>query len=252
MTQIGQFQSFDGETIAYHRAGRGRTVLLLHGFIASAQANWIDPGIFQKLVEAGFEVVAPDLRGHGRSAAPTDPARWPPDVLSRDQQSLTVALGLSDYDLVGYSLGARTAVRFMVGGARPRRAVLGGMGDSGVMQAGARAAMFADSIRHGEKAADPRAGKYIQARIKAQGLDPQALLGVLSSFVPTTAGDLADLPVPTLIVCGQDDQDNGSAEGLAAVMPRARAVRIAGDHLTAVAEPQLATEIIDFLTDPAA
>jgi pimeloyl-ACP methyl ester carboxylesterase len=126
------------------------------------------------------------------------------------------------------------------------------MGDSGVMQAGARAAMFADSIRHGEKAADPRAGKYIQARIKAQGLDPQALLGVLSSFVPTTAEDLADLPVPTLIVCGQDDQDNGSAEGLAAVMPRARAVRIAGDHLTAVAEPQLATEIIDFLTDPAA
>lgn len=248
MIKLSRFQSFDGEEIAYHRAGQGRPVLLLHGFIASAQANWIDPGIFQKIVEAGFDVIAPDLRGHGGSAAPTDPAFWPPDVLSRDQQALIATLGLTDYDLVGYSLGARTAVRFMVGGARPRRAVLGGMGDSGVMQAGARAAMFADSIRNGENAADPRAGKYIQARMKALGLDPTALLGVLSSFVPTTADDLTALSIPTLVVCGRDDQDNGSAEGLAAVMPHARAVRIAGDHLTAVAEPQLATEIIGFLS----
>jgi pimeloyl-ACP methyl ester carboxylesterase len=250
MIQTCQFQSFDGETIAYRRDGRGRTVILLHGFIASAQTNWIDPGIFQKVVEAGFDVVAPDLRGHGASAAPTDPAKWPQDVLARDQTALVAALGLTDYDLVGYSLGARTAVRFMVGGARPRRAVLGGMGDSGVMQAGARAAMFEDSIRNGEKAADPRAGKYIQARIRALGLNPAALLGVLSSFVATSADDLAGLDVPTLIVCGQDDQDNGSAEGLATAMPQARAVRIPGDHLTAVAEPQLAAEIVGFLKAP--
>jgi pimeloyl-ACP methyl ester carboxylesterase len=247
MITTEQFASFDGAQIAYRTAGEGRPVLMLHGFIASAQANWIDPGIFQAVVDAGFRVIAPDLRGHGDSAAPEDAAAWPGDVLPMDQEALIAHLGLTDYDLVGYSLGARTAVRMLVRGARPRRCVLGGMGDSGVMQAGARAAMFEDSIRNGEAAANPQTGKYIQARIKAGGMNPQALLGVLASFVPTTADDLAGIPTPSLIVCGRDDDDNGSAEGLAAAMPDARAVRIAGNHLTAVAEPALASEITGFL-----
>lgn len=242
------FDSFDGQPIAIHRVGEGRPVLLLHGFIATARLNWFDPGIAEALAGAGFEVIAPDLRGHGESAAPEEASAWPGDVLARDQAALVAHLGLTDYDLVGYSLGARTAVRFMVGGARPRRCVLGGMGDSGVMQAGARAAMFEDSIRNGENAKDPRAGKYIQARIKAGGFNARALLGVLTSFVPTTAQDLAGLDVPTLVVCGEDDADNGSPEKLAMAMPNAKAVRVPGDHLTAVAEPALAKAVVDFLT----
>lgn len=231
-----------------HRLGAGRPVLMLHGFIASAKLNWVEPGIAQAVADAGFEVIAPDLRGHGESAAPEDASAWPGDVLARDQEALVAHLGLSDFDLVGYSLGARTAVRCLVRGMRPRRCVLGGMGDSGVMQAGARAAMFEDSIRNGEKASDPRAGKYIQARIRAGGFNPQALLGVLSSFVATTAENLAGLHVPTLIVCGQDDADNGSPERLALAMPNAKAVRVPGDHLTAVGEPQLASEIVGYLS----
>ena len=241
------FDSFDGQRIAIHRLGTGRPVLMLHGFIANARLNWFEPGIAQAVADAGFEVIAPDLRGHGDSAAPEAASAWPGDVLARDQAALVKHLGLTDYDLVGYSLGARTAVRFMVGGARPRRCVLGGMGDTGIMEAGARAAMFEDSIRHGETARDPRAGKYIQARIKAGGFNPQALLGVLSSFVPTTAQDLAALDVPTLVICGQDDADNGSAEKLAMAMPNAKAVRVPGDHLTAVAEPALARAMVEFL-----
>jgi pimeloyl-ACP methyl ester carboxylesterase len=241
------FDSFDGQRIAIHRAGSGRPVLLLHGFIANARLNWFEPGIAETLAEAGFEVIAPDLRGHGGSAAPEAASAWPGDVLARDQAALVGHLGLTDYDLVGYSLGARTAVRFMVGGARPRRCVLGGMGDSGVMQAGDRAAMFEDSIRNGENARDPRAGKYIQARIRAGGFNPRALLGVLTSFTPTTAQELAGLDVPTLVVCGADDADNGSPEKLAAAMPNAKAVRVPGNHLTAVAEPRLAQAIVGFL-----
>ncbi|HYE45484.1 MAG TPA: alpha/beta fold hydrolase [Caulobacter sp.] len=243
-----QFTSFDGETIAVHRLGEGRPVLMLHGFIASARLNWVEPGIAQAVADAGFEVIAPDLRGHGDSAAPEAASAWPGDVLARDQEALAASLGLTDFDLVGYSLGARTAVRCLVRGMRPRRCVLGGMGDSGIMQAGARAAMFEDSIRHGENARDPRAGKYIQARIRAGGLNPQALLGVLASFVPTTAEDLAGLDVPTLVLCGEDDADNGSPERLAAAMPNAKAVRVPGDHLTTVAEPRLAAEMVAYLT----
>ncbi|ATQ44382.1 alpha/beta fold hydrolase [Caulobacter mirabilis] len=241
------FASFDGAPIAVHEIGEGRPTLMLHGFIATAELNWILPGIADRVAAAGRRVIMPDLRGHGGSAAPTDPATWSPDILPRDQEALIKGLGLSDYDLVGYSLGARTAVRMLVRGATPERVVLGGMGDSGVMAAGMRAAMFEDSIRNGEKAADPKAGKIIQARIRQGGFVPEALLGVLSSFVPTTEDELRKLDRPILAVCGELDQDNGSPERLAELLPRGVAQRVPGTHLSAVAEPALAEAIVAFL-----
>lgn len=245
--QTTTFASFDGAPIAVHTLGEGRPTLMLHGFIASADLNWVQPGIAAKVAAAGRRVIMPDLRGHGQSAAPTDPASWPGDVLAMDQEALISHLALTDYDLVGYSLGARTAVRMLVRGSRPKRVALGGMGDSGVLKAGARAAMFEDSIRNGENAADPRAGKIIQARIRQGGFKPEALLGVLASFVPTTGADLAALDLPILAVSGEKDDDNGSAEGLATLLPQGVAKRVPGDHLSAVGEPALADAIVAFL-----
>lgn len=244
---LHRFQSFDGVEIAWRTLGEGPPALMLHGFLADAMLNWVEPGIATAVVEAGFQVIAPDLRGHGRSQAPESPYGYPLDVLARDQEALLEHLGITDYVLAGYSLGARTAVRMMVRGARPRRAALGGMGDSGVMEAGARAAMFEDAIVHGEAAADPRAGRYIQAVMRQRGLKPAPMLGVLGSFVATTADDLRALRTPTLVVSGDRDQDNGSAEGLAALLPDARALRVPGDHLTAVIEPALARAIAQHL-----
>jgi pimeloyl-ACP methyl ester carboxylesterase len=254
MSDLHRFQSFDGVSIGYRTlggsAGEGWPTVLLHGFLASAEANWFLPGIAAALAAAGRRVIAPDLRGHGRSDAPADPAAWPSDVLAADQEALVAHLHLQDYDLVGYSLGARTAVRMLARGAKPRRLVLGGMGgmgDSGLMAAGARAAMFEDAIRHGEAARDPRAGRRVQAMMAAGGLKPQAMLGVLSSFVATSAEEIARIDVPTLVVAGVRDDDNGAIEALAAMMPDARAVRVPGDHLSAVMEPALAGEIVGFL-----
>lgn len=245
--QTTTFASFDGAQIAVHTLGEGRPTLMLHGFIASAELNWIMPGIAARVAAAGRRVIMPDLRGHGASAAPTDAASWLPDILAMDQEALLTHLGLTNYDLVGYSLGARTAVRMLVRGARPGRVALGGMGDSGVLRAGARAAMFEDSIRNGENAADPRAGKVIQARIRHGGFKPEALLGVLASFVPTTEADLAALDLPILAVSGERDEDNGSPERLAALLPQGQAARVPGDHLSAVGEPALAEAIVAFL-----
>lgn len=248
---MSRFQSFDGVSIAYRTLGEGWPTILLHGFLASAEANWFLPGIAAAVAAAGRKVIAPDLRGHGRSDAPGDPAAWPGDVLARDQEALIAHLHLKDYDLVGYSLGARTAVRMAVRGARPRRLVLGGMGDSGLMAAGARAAMFEDAIRHGDAAKDPRAGRRVQAMIAAGGLRPEAMLGVLGSFTPTTAAEIAAIDIPTLVIAGQRDDDNGSVEGLAAMMPDARGLRVPGDHLSAVMEPALASGIVEFLEEEA-
>jgi pimeloyl-ACP methyl ester carboxylesterase len=247
MTETFTFKSFDGAEIAVHTLGEGRPTLMLHGFLASAELNWVLPGIAGRIAAAGRKAIMPDLRGHGRSAAPTDLSAWPGDALAADQEALLTHLGVTDYDLVGYSLGARTAVRTLVRGARPGRCALGGMGDSGIMQAGDRAAMFEDSIRNGETAKDPRAGRYIQALMAQRGLKPQAMLGVLASFVVTTEAELRAIPTPTIAVSGVDDEDNGSPERLAALMQDARSLRVPGNHLTAVAEPALAKAFVDFL-----
>lgn len=241
------FSSFDGCAIAYRILGQGRPTLMIHGFLADAEVNWFKPGIAAAVAGLGRQVIAPDLRGHGASGAPTERAAWPGDVLVKDQEALIAHLGLSDYDLVGYSLGARTAARLMVRGARPGRAVLGGMGESGIMHAGERAELFEDAIRHGAKARDPRMGRAVQAMIASRGLKTEALLGVIASFVETTEAELRSIPTPTLVVSGADDHDNGSPQALAALLPGGRSRIVPGDHMTAVGDPGLTQAITRFL-----
>src|SRR5690606_15791199 len=115
-----------------HRLGEGRPVLLLHGLFSNARTNWIKFGHAQRLADAGFAAIMPDLRAHGESAAPHDPAAYPANVLVNDVQVLAEALGLTEFDLVGFSLGARTAAAAVIAGLRPRRLVLAGMGLDGL------------------------------------------------------------------------------------------------------------------------
>ena len=128
------YPGFDGAPLTLHRLGAGRPVILLHGLFSSAHVNWIKYGTAAQLSAAGFECLMPDLRAHGTSAAPHDPAAYPADVLVRDFEALIAHLGLGSYDLVGFSLGSRTAARAVIAGARPRRLVLSGMGLEGLAQ----------------------------------------------------------------------------------------------------------------------
>lgn len=242
-----RFASFDGAGIAFTVIGEGRPTLLLHGFLASADLNFVQPGIAGRIAQDGRQVILPDLRGHGASDAPEDASAYPADALAMDQEALLKHLNLTDYDLVGYSLGARTATRMLVRGGRPGRCVLGGMGDSGIMDVAARRAFFADGIVNGANAKAAQAGAYIQAALKQRGLKPHAMLNVLAQQVDTRADELARIDVPVLIVSGADDADNGSAEKLAALLPDATAARVPGDHLTAVIAPELAETIAGFL-----
>jgi pimeloyl-ACP methyl ester carboxylesterase len=178
---------------------------------------------------------------------PEDESAYPADVLALDGDALISHLGLSDYDLVGYSLGARTAVRMLVRGARPRRCVLGGMGASGVIGSAQRAAFFADAITNGERSANPQAAKIIAGMIERAHLKPQVMMHVLKSQVQTPVEALAAIETPILVVSGAEDDDNGSAEDLAALLPNARAMRTPGNHLSAVNAPELAHAIVEFL-----
>src|ERR1039458_3796179 len=59
-------------------------VILAHGFAADHRINWVVPGVVDALVAAGRRVLAPDARGHGRSAKPHDPAAPAGEATARD------------------------------------------------------------------------------------------------------------------------------------------------------------------------
>ncbi len=245
-----RFTASDGCSIAYVTLGEGRPALLLHGFLASAGANWLAPGVAQKVASTGRQVIAPDLRGHGNSDKPTSAAAYPSDVLARDQEELLAHLGIGSFDLVGYSLGARTAVRMLARGARPSRVVLAGMGDSGIVSVERRQAFFEELIRNGSASRHPEAGRLVHAMMGQSGLAPEAMLHVLAQQLSTPPEVLAGIDVPALVISGTQDEDNGSAEGLTAMLPNAIAVRVPGNHMTAFAQPTFADELAAFLGRP--
>jgi pimeloyl-ACP methyl ester carboxylesterase len=238
----------DGVGLAVHELGEGPPVVLLHGFMSSARGNWFSPRLAQALAQTGHRVIAPDARGHGESDAPTDLAAWPADIMADDVLALVEQLDLTDFDLVGYSMGARTAMRVCARGLKPRRLVTGGMGAEGIMSAGPRAEMFEDAIRHGERSGDPVIGRAIDGLLASQGLARDAMLGVLASFHPTTEAEIRAVACPALVMLGEDDHDNGSAETLAAWLPQGQSLRTPGDHGTTVSTAEFREALVGFLS----
>jgi pimeloyl-ACP methyl ester carboxylesterase len=239
---------FGGARLAVHRLGAGRAVLLLHGLFSSAQVNWIKFGHAQKLADAGFEAIMPDLRAHGQSAAPHDPAAYPGDVLVRDALAVVDQLGLTDYDLGGFSLGSRTSVRGVLSGLVPRRLMLGGMGIEGLGNWAQRSAFFVDAIdRYDEiKHGDP--AFVARSFMRTQKVDLVAARLLLQSVDDTPPEALAAVSMPTLVVCGADDHDNGSAPALAEALPDARYVEIPGTHMSSVTQREMGEAMVAFLT----
>ena len=246
---VQYFAGRDGAKLAYRELGQGRPVVLIHGYFSNATTNWIRYGHAATIAAAGFRVIMPDLRGHGDSAKPHDPAAYPPDILADDGFALIETLGLTEYALGGYSLGGRTTVRMLARGAAPAGAVVAGMGLDGIVHASARNEHFR-RILENQGRWDRRSpeGKA-EAFMKSTGADPVAGLHLLDSNVDTPAGALAAITVPVLVLAGDEDNDNGTAEDLAAALPLGRAGRVPGNHMSAVAQPDLGRAIAAYLTE---
>lgn len=245
-------EGWGGARLAVHRMGpkntKARPVLLLHGLFSSAQTNWIKFGTAQKLVDAGFEAIMPDLRAHGQSDAPHDPSAYPTDVLVRDVQALVSALGQEEYDLGGFSLGARTSVAAVLAGLKARRLVLGGMGLEGLDGWARRTAFFSEAIDHygSYKRGDPQ---YVaQQFMKSQEVDRTAMKLLLASVDDISPDDLAAIAMPTLAVCGADDGDNGSAPALAEALPQGSYAEVPGTHMSSVTQSEFGEAIVSFLS----
>jgi pimeloyl-ACP methyl ester carboxylesterase len=145
---LKHFRGRDGLELAYREMGTGRPLLLIHGFFSTATINWMRYGHAAKIAARGHRLIMPDLRGHGDSAKPHDGAFYPPDVLADDGFALIEHLGLTDYDLGGYSLGARTTLRMLARGARPGRAIVAGMGLDGIIDTTGRGGFFRNLLTH--------------------------------------------------------------------------------------------------------
>ncbi len=238
----------DGVQLAYHELGERRPVIMLHGLFSDAYVNWIKFGHAARIAADGFRVIMPDLRAHGQSGKPHGEQYYPRGILARDLRELIELLDLSDFDLGGFSLGARTTVEGVGEGLQPRRAFLGGAGLEGLRNWKRRKTFFLEAIEMFDRVqrGDPH---WLSIQfMKSQRVDRVAAAQLLESFEDAFMAWLEAFTMPTLVVCGSEDDDNGSAEELANILPNAIFEEVPGTHMSSVTKPQLGEAIANFLS----
>jgi len=223
-------------------------VILLHGLFSDANMNWIRFGSAEQIATGGFRVIMPDARAHGLSGKPHGEQYYPKGILARDLTELVAQLGLSEYDLGGFSLGARTTVEGVGKGLKPRRAILGGAGLEGLENWKRRKTFFLEAIELFDKVqrGDPH---WLSIQfMKSQKVDLVAARQLLDSFEDAFMDWLQAFAMLTLVVCGSEDDDNGSAEELAAELPNATFREVPGTHMSSITKPEFGAAIAQFLT----
>jgi len=244
---IHHWTASDGVDLAYHELGEGRPVVLLHGLFSDANMNWIKFGHAARIAGEGFRVIMPDLRAHGASGRPHGVEFYPKGILARDLRELVAELDLTDFDLGGFSLGSRTTVEGVGEGLRPRRAILGGAGLEGLRNWERRKTFFLEAIEMFDtvQRGDPH---WLSIQfMKSQKVDRVSAGQLLESFEDTFMDWLQAFTMPTLVICGSEDDDNGSAEELANVLPAAVFREVPGTHMSSVTKPQFGEAIAEFL-----
>ena len=190
----------------------------------------------------------PDLRAHGLSGKPHGAEHYPRGILARDLRELVAHLGLTEFDLGGFSLGARTTVEAVGEGLRPRRAVLGGAGLEGLRNWKRRKTFFLEAIALFDKVqrGDPH---WLSIQfMKSQKIDRVAAALLLESFEDAfmdwlrglhhaDAGGLRRARTTTTV----------RPRSWPNVLPNAIFEEVPGTHMSSVTKPQLGEAIADFL-----
>ncbi len=192
-------------------------VILIHGFATSTLTTWREPGWFDLLHDAGRRAMGIDLLGHGDAPKPTNAA----DYIDLSGPVLA-QMPDSPVDVIGYSLGARTAMEIAISHPeRIRRMVLAGVGKNIV----------------GEAPDDPTVGmaphvmQRFESLIATAGSDGPALRACMAAPRPRfTPDQLAGIDIPCLIVMGDEDFA-GPPDPLAEALPDAKVKLLRGvDH----------------------
>jgi 3-oxoadipate enol-lactonase len=195
----------NGIEIAYEVGGAGPPLVMLHGASSSPAADF---GTVLPAMRRGFLVHTPEARGHVGT-------RWDAangfhyDWLVEDVLGFVDALGLETFHLVGFSMGAATALGFAARHPdRLRTLVLVGISPERQPRASVARRLF-DPVRIESR--DPSWAAELSARH-----DPVQGPGAWQRLLPAIARDVADqqlhrpaalvrIDCPTLVVVGDRD-----------------------------------------------
>lgn len=242
--QVGKqesgFAEVNGARLYYEASGKGRAVVLVHGGLVDSRL-W-DAQV--KPLSKRFRVVRYDMRGYGRSPAPTGEY-----YVLEDLRALLDYLKIEKATLVGLSLGGIVAADFALEHpARVERLVLVGSGLRGdrqprneqtarAFQMGAREGpeKFFEAYMETDQLAGVRNRPGARAAMHAMMVEnfkasEYIAKGWPQSPDPPTAERLAQIKQPTLVVIGSLDSRNlqNIADTLASKIPNARKVVIQG------------------------
>ena len=266
----------NGAVYEVREAGEGTPLLLVHGFTGRG-SSW-GPHI-PPLRRAGFRTIVVDLLGHGRSDTPEDPARYAVERQAEDLAVILERLEATPAHIVGYSMGARIALRLAC--ERPelvRRLVLEG-GGAGIADPEARATRRASDEAIADRleregitafvdywesqpifAMERRLPEKFRSRRRAERLH-NAIPGLAASLRGAGQGAqepihglLGSLTAPTLLLVGElDAPARARADEIIAAAPNAE-IRIEviphAGHATHIEKPALFRKlVIDWLND---
>jgi pimeloyl-ACP methyl ester carboxylesterase len=247
-----QFFTHDGFELAFLDKGEGDPVLMIHGFASSHFVNWVSPGWFKTLNDAGYRAIAFDNRGHGQSSKSYDPADYTPQKMASDAAALLDHLGIERAHVMGYSMGARiTAFLALQEPAKVATVVFGGLG-VGMVDGVGDWDPIADALLAKDAAAviHPR-GKTFRAFADQTKSDRQALAACIATSRELLSEDeVARITQPALIAVGTKDDIGGAPDELAGLMPNAEGFWIEGrDHMLAVGDKAFKRKVLEFLKE---
>ena len=204
----------------------GNPVLLLHGFTTSAERTWREPGWIDLLTDAGREVIAPDLLGHGDAPKPHDPADY-----DQVEQRILDILPDGPVDAVGYSAGARIVLYLAAN--HPERfgkLVVGGVGKT-LFEPRDGGHKILAALQGDEGVEEDMVAQHFKQMASENGNDPVALTAFIKRRAPElTRDDVGRITNPTLVVIGDKDFA-GPGEPLAEALPEGQLLTLPGvDH----------------------
>ena len=222
-------------------------MMLVHGFATSAGRTWGSLGWIDLLTEAGRQVHAPDLLGHGAAPKPREPAAYV-DL----EGWLAERLPDGRIDAIGFSLGARLLLGVASEQpARFRRLVVAGVGRNILHGDPEYRRRVAAAVEAPQPPEDPGMA-YFHALAGRPEMDREALAALLEGFeAHIEASRLARVTCPVLVVLGDRDR-SGPPDELVAALPDATLRTLRGvDHFATPKNYDFLDAALNWISEPA-